>query len=110
VHPKSFTCPTGKLLHEGVCIGTKKKPAKDFDAANSTCLSERARLPTVAELQTFRSRAGQDFTSSPNAEWTSLVDFQGLAFGAHIVAPTGAIGWANYSTAEDYRCVAATTP
>lgn len=32
---ESLTCPTGKLLHEGVCIGTTK--------------------PTAAELQTFRS-------------------------------------------------------
>jgi hypothetical protein len=108
VDGETFSCPAGKLLHEGVCIGTEKHPDATIDTAISICLSERSRLPTVAELQTFRSRAGQDFTST---EWSSQHDVgPNDTFGVIAVETTGKPVWANNVSTAAYRCVAATRP
>ncbi len=68
----SNPCPAGTLFHEGVCIETTKRSPRAFPNAEGTCLQAGRRLPAVAELQTFRLRAGHDFDS---AEYTSQVWF-----------------------------------
>lgn len=108
VDGESFTCPAGTLLHEGVCIETTKHTAATFSNAESVCLSERRRLPTVAELQTFRNRAGQDFT---NIEWGSENFANGTNDYAHFVDPdSGQDAFVLASNSFAYRCVQATHP
>src|ERR687885_2800249 len=58
-------CPSGTLLHEGACIETAKREiAKPFPQAQTNCLDAGRRLPTLAELQTFRNRQGQDMSAA----------------------------------------------
>jgi hypothetical protein len=64
----SNPCPSGTLFHEGACIEAAKRGPGAFPNAESVCLQAERRLPTVAELQTFRLRGGQDFST---AEYTS---------------------------------------
>jgi len=54
-------CPSGKLFHGGACIETADRGTANFLNAEATCLRAGRRLPSVAELQTFRLRQGQDF-------------------------------------------------
>jgi hypothetical protein len=76
----SITCPDGTLLHEGVCIETSNSnggSAVLFAAAQSACLGDGRRLPTVAEMQTFRNRGGTDFShieEFTNHVWTDSND------------------------------------
>jgi len=106
VDGETFSCPSGMLLHEGVCIETTKRTATTLDNADSACINSRRRLPTVAELQTFRSRLGQDLTSE---EWTSP-DFS-TYYGAITIDSNGfANSFTGANTPLPYRCVAATHP
>jgi hypothetical protein len=109
VDGESLTCPTGKLLHEGVCISTTKHTAAGFITAENTCLSERSRLPTLEELLTFRSRAGTDFTGE---ELTSHFFMDNGASFTYIVDANspGSLGTVASNNGRPYRCVAATTP
>lgn len=109
VDGETFSCPSGMLLHEGVCIETTKRSAATWDAADSNCLSSRRRLPTVAELQTFRSRIGQDFTTDEE-EWASPAYFAGQWLAPEVVGSSGQIGAAGTDLEKTYRCVAATHP
>src|SRR5215212_4569723 len=62
----SNPCPSGTLFHEGACIETINRDPAGFPNAEATCLQAGRRLPTVAELQTFRLRqdlSGAEFTS-----------------------------------------------
>ena len=68
----SNPCPSGTLFHEGACIETSKQGPIGFPNAEALCLQAGRRLPTVAELQTFRLREGQDLSG---AEFTSHVWF-----------------------------------
>ena len=102
VDGQSFTCPGNTLFHEGVCIEKLGRAANTFINAQPDCLDERKRLPTVAELQTFRNRSGQDFLSS-SLEWTSQQDVQsGLV---RTVSPDGSFGLATDNAVLRYRCV-----
>ena len=64
-------CPSGTLYHEGACIETSTRPGAEvnWNTANSGCLDAGRRLPTYAELQTFRLRGGQDMSNV--GEWTT---------------------------------------
>ena len=62
----SNPCPSGTLFHEGACIETISRGPAAFPNAEGSCLQAGRRLPTVAELQTFRLRqqlSGAEFTS-----------------------------------------------
>ena len=62
----SDPCPSGTLFHEGACIETISRGPAAFPNAEGSCLQAGRRLPTVAELQTFRLRqdlSGAEFTS-----------------------------------------------
>jgi hypothetical protein len=94
VDGESLTCPTGKLLHEGVCISTTKHTAAGF---------------ITEELLTFRSRAGTDFTGE---ELTSHFFMDNGASFTYIVDANspGSLGTVASNNGRPYRCVAATTP
>jgi hypothetical protein len=74
VDGRSFSCPAGTLFHEGVCIERAERGPATYNTANLDCLDEGGRLPTVAELQTFRNRPGTGFDIS---ELTSQRDRDG---------------------------------
>jgi hypothetical protein len=103
VDSQSFTCPSNTLFHEGVCIEKLGRGPNTFSfGAQADCLDESKRLPTIAELQTFRNRSGQNFSSS-TGEWTSLQDVQsGLVT---TVSPDGTLGLATDNAMLRYRCV-----
>ncbi len=105
VDGQSFTCPSGTLFHEGVCIETTKRPQQaTHSTAQGDCFDEGKRLPTVAELQTFRNRSGQDMSDS--REQTGQVDYAGSS-GVFVqrVGSDGVVGWVATNQAGPYRCV-----
>jgi type IV pilus assembly protein PilA len=62
----SNPCPGDTLFHEGACIEIIKRGPAAFANAEAVCLQADRRLPTVAELQTFRLEQdlyGAEFTS-----------------------------------------------
>ena len=102
VDGRSFSCPAGTLFHEGVCIERTARGPAAYNSASSDCLGEGRRLPTVAELQTFRNRSGQDFviselTSEKELDENLLVWIVQSNNGATLLTPIGA-DW-------PYRCV-----
>jgi hypothetical protein len=104
----SNPCPSGTLFHEGACIETAKRGPAAFPNAESVCLQAERRLPTVAELQTFRLRGGQDFGT---AEYTSQAwtDATGSTRPdmAMLVNPSGAQTPTSVFASAAFRCVAA---
>ena len=99
----SNPCPADTMFHEGACIETAKRGTRGFPNAEAGCLQDGRRLPTVAELQTFRLRGGQDFDA---AEYTShtWVDDAGRT-RTMMVSPSGTQTPATFNAA--FRCVAA---
>jgi hypothetical protein len=62
----SNPCPADTMFHEGACIETISQGPAAFPYAEASCLQDGRRLPTVAELQTFRLKqdlSGAEFTS-----------------------------------------------
>jgi type IV pilus assembly protein PilA len=62
----SNPCPADTMFHEGACIETISQGPAAFPNAEASCLQDGRRLPTVAELQTFRLKqdlSGAEFTS-----------------------------------------------
>ena len=104
----SNPCPSGTLFHEGACIETAKRGPAAFANAESVCLQAERRLPTVAELQTFRLRGGQDFGT---AEYTSQAwtDATGSTRPdmVMLVNPSGAQTPTSVLASAAFRCVAA---
>ena len=104
----SNPCPSGTLFHEGACIETAKRGPAAFPNAESVCLQAERRLPTVAELQTFRLRGGQDFGT---AEYTSQAwtDATGSTRPdmVMLVNPSGAQTPTSVFASAAFRCVAA---
>ena len=104
----SNPCPSGTLFHEGACIETAKRGPAAFPNAESVCLQAGRRLPTVAELQTFRLRGGQDFSAAEYSSqaWTDATgatrpDMVMLVNSSGTQTPTSIFASAAF------RCVAA---
>jgi hypothetical protein len=104
----SNPCPSGTLFHEGACVETAKRGTAAFPNAEAVCLQAGRRLPTVAELQTFRLRGGQDFDT---AEYTSQAwtDADGSTRPnvAMLVNPSGTQTPTSVFAGAAFRCVAA---
>lgn len=108
-------CPEDTMFHEGVCIekiGRGGSGSATFLNAQSWCLNDERRLPTVAELQTFRNRQGHNFTGTEytSQAWTDTDDT-----GQHqMVMLVGQAGTQSaVRTAEAaaaFRCVASPNP
>lgn len=103
VDARSFECPAGTLFHEGVCIETTKRGPDDYTGAEAHCLAEGRRLPSVAELQTFRNRAGTDFTVAEISNALSLTDAS--TYTVVVSGTFGNAGFTTFTSDFDYRCV-----
>jgi hypothetical protein len=108
----SDPCPSGTLFHEGACIETISQGPAAFPNAEGTCLQAGRRLPTVAELQTFRLRqdlSGAEFTSqvwfdangSSQAQKVMLVDKDGRQSVASGSAPFRCVAAPNAARSEN---------
>jgi hypothetical protein len=94
------TCPSGtqKFIH--VCIEKTARQADDFQFASADCADERRRLPTGAELDSFRQQ--------PGVELAFVLEWTGDIFdGDQTLAMTDAGVYANLSQGSNspYRCV-----
>jgi hypothetical protein len=100
----SDPCPDGTLFHEGACIVTISRGPAAFPNAEGVCLQAGRRLPTVAELQTFRLR--QDLSG---AEFTSHVSFDanGSSQTQKVMLVDQAGSQSVASGSAPFRCVAA---
>jgi hypothetical protein len=111
VDGEGFACPGGTLFHEGVCIETTRRGPDITNSAERDCLDEGRRLPTVAELQTFRNRAGHDFGGASPFEPSEarVLGADNQTFRLMVPADTGFPFFA-LSGAQNsfYRCVAQT--
>ena len=65
-------CPTGTRYHEGACIEKVARPPMTWTPAANDCKDEGRRLPTVAELSTFRLEPG--IALGGPVEWTLELD------------------------------------
>lgn len=102
VDGRSFSCPAGTLFHEGACIElTKREPASAF-TAEQDCLGEGRRLPTVAELQTFRLRAGTDFDLPETTSARGADD--SLQYVVQVGPNSGETLFVDAGREEPYRC------
>jgi hypothetical protein len=104
----SNPCSSGTLFHEGACIEIGKRGPAAFPNAEAVCLQAGRRLPTAAELQTFRLRGGQDFDT---AEYTSQAwtDANGSTRPnmVMLVNPSGTQTPTSVFAGAAFRCVAA---
>ena len=104
-------CPNGTRLHEAACIETAKRANRpNFDVAQAACLDDGRRLPTPAELQTFRLRTGQDMqeiehTSQIWHYYNSLSER--YVYAETVVGADGVLRTGNQSGGQSFRCVAA---
>jgi hypothetical protein len=108
----SDPCPSGTLFHEGACIETISRGPAAFPNAEGSCLQAGRRLPTVAELQTFRLRqdlSGAEFTSqvwfdangSSQDQKVMLVDKDGRQSVASGSAPFRCVAAPNAARSEN---------
>ena len=102
VDGRSFECPGGTLFEVGACIGTTNRDPAFFINANEDCFDEGGRLPTVAELQTFRNRPGTDFG---NKELSSGIFSNGQETLVHTVSSEGFVFFDGAGERLRYRCV-----
>jgi len=96
-------CPAGTRFHEAACVETAIRAAANFDAATTACVNANRRLPSVAELQTFRLRVP---ISPPDGEWTSLEWENGATPRALLVGSNGLTDGSDQSVPNPFRCVA----
>jgi hypothetical protein len=104
-----FTCPRDTLIHLGVCIETSKRNSgnsSEFAAAQTDCLNAGGRLPTPAELQTFRTLGETDFDV---AEYTGFLWLDSGLFFAMTVNNLGTQVPEDVTAPFPYRCVAPPT-
>jgi hypothetical protein len=97
-------CPRLTRYHEGACIEASIRPeTNDWSDAASDCADEGRRLPTVAELSTFRFEPGITLGAGGGQEWALEHDENSAnAWTVSKTAYTVSIA----SNDEPYRCVA----
>ncbi len=102
-------CPSGTLFHEGACIETTNRGTAAFPNAEAACLQAGRRLPTVAELQTFRLRQGHDFNPAEytSHRWTDANGSTQTQMVMLVDPATGAQSPSSYGAGAAFRCVAA---
>jgi hypothetical protein len=103
VDGQSFGCPTKTLIHEGVCIETQRRSPAGYNTVGSDCLDEGRRLPTEAELLTFRNRSGHDFAGG--YELTLHRDITDSTYYQTIMHPNGSSNLTPVGAVWGYRCV-----
>ena len=95
-------CPTGTRYHEGACIEKVARPPMTWTPAANDCKDEGRRLPTVAELSTFRLEPG--IALGGPVEWTLELDQDSSMASA--VGESGNLVSASTTTSLIYRCAA----
>jgi hypothetical protein len=95
-------CPGGTRYHEGACIERDARSSASKANALADCVDEGRRLPTLAELLSFRLEPG--ITLPSEGEWTDELD-GGSARGI-TVDESGFLESTSSSDALTYRCVA----
>jgi hypothetical protein len=97
-------CPPGTALHEFACVETAQRAQASWDVARVVCRDAGRRLPSLAELSTYRLRTD---LSAPTvgSEWTN-----GYVGGNNAVYLALSDAAPNVSDATlgmlGYRCVA----
>lgn len=94
------TCPQGMQKFTHVCIEKTARQADDFNFASADCADERRRLPTAAELDSFRQQ--------PGVELVLVLEWTGDIFdGDQTLAMTDAGVYSNLAQSNNspYRCV-----
>lgn len=105
VDGQSLECPAGTIFHEAACIESTARGPASYSTASPDCLDEGRRLPTPAELQTFRRRSGHDFTGT--FELTVEQDLtDSTAFVVVVQGSSGSYNHTPYGGIWKYRCVA----
>lgn len=105
VDGQSLECPAGTIFHEAACIEATARGPASYSTASPDCRDEGRRLPTAAELQTFRNRSGHDFTGS--YELTVEQDLTDSTTLVVIVEPSsGQLNHTPFGGICKYRCVA----
>lgn len=103
-------CPAGTVLDAGGCIERAARTATDYVGAADDCGASPTgtgrRLPTVAELKSYRQHFG---SSDPtDVEWTSDLASTGAdPSGALVNVNNGTISFDTLNHAHKYRCVVA---
>jgi hypothetical protein len=99
-----FGCPKKTRYHEGACLEPKIRGSNGWEDAMNDCRDEDRRLPTIAELSTFRLEPGVVIGNGGSQEWTDNADADGP--NAWTVNGPGSVS-TNFATNDlPYRCVA----
>lgn len=103
-------CLPGTRYHEGACIETAKRPARQFPDALLACSAAGRRLPGPSELMGFAREPGIAIgAQGPNPEWTSSVDYAPPAVNALAVSEVNSdvlISTDPISDSHAFRCAA----
>jgi hypothetical protein len=97
-------CPGGTQKFVNVCIETDDRGVGTFVEASTACAADRRRLPTAAELESFRQQPGITIgeSDSEGYEWTG--DLSGSNTSILVNDQGGSIV-SGYSSVDSFRCV-----
>ena len=98
------TCPAGTALHEFACVETAQRAQASWDAARIACRDAGRRLPSLAELSTYRTRTD---LAAPTlgSEWTN--GYVGTNNAVYLALSDGSPNVADSTAgALGYRCAA----
>lgn len=106
----SPSCPAGTALLEFACIELTQRAQETWIVALGTCRQASRRLPTLAELITFRFRADLN-PPSVGSEWSDgFSGTGGTARAAYLTMNGGLIDTAAADSGTfNFRCVAPAT-
>jgi hypothetical protein len=99
-----FGCPKKTRYHEGACLEPKARGTHGWEDAVDDCRDEGRRLPTIAELSTFRREPGVVIGSGGSQEWTDNADAN--SNNAWTVNGEGSVTVSFATNDLPYRCVA----
>ncbi len=106
-----FKCRKGTRYHAGACIEVQGRPDAHWTAADSECRDDGGRLPTLAELLTFRDEPGITLGVNEwsNDYWRDADDGAAENFYARTLADVGSSADSILNQDLPYRCAFAPT-
>lgn len=102
--PVSASCPAGTLFHEGNCIETSRRASTVFTTARTTCVTAGRRLPSLAEMESLRSRPGTDLNNSQ--EFTIQLWSDNASQLVAMIGQDGGMQFVPTNSSAPFRCVA----
>jgi hypothetical protein len=101
-----FKCRKGTRYHAGACIEVQGRPDAHWTAADSECRDDGGRLPTLAELLTFRDEPGITLGVNEwsNDYWRDADDGAAENFYARTLADVGSSADSILNQDLPYRC------